>query len=90
MDQAAKDRIRNEIEDEVRTLFPGAVRRVDWQSHSDDPALRAGRAAALAGPYRTARPTQRAARARRGIQEVPECPRPGRQAVPARAGTAVA
>src|SRR4029077_3851125 len=37
MDQAAKDRIRNEIEDEVRTLFPGAVRRVDWQSHSDDP-----------------------------------------------------
>ena len=37
MDQATKDRIRNEIEDEVRTLFPGTVHRVDWQSHSDDP-----------------------------------------------------
>ena len=29
MDQAAKDRIRHEIEDQVRTLFPGAVRRVE-------------------------------------------------------------
>jgi hypothetical protein len=42
MDQAAKDRIRNEIEDEVRTLFPDAVRRVDWQSHSDDPHFEPG------------------------------------------------
>ena len=42
MDQAAKDRIRNEIEDEVRTLFPGAVRRVDWESHSDDPHFEPG------------------------------------------------
>ena len=37
MDQATKDRIRYEVEDEVRTLFPDAVRRVDWQSHRDDP-----------------------------------------------------
>ena len=42
MDQATKDRIRREIEDEVRTLFPGAVRRVDWQSHSDDPHFEPG------------------------------------------------
>ncbi len=42
MDQAAKDRIRNGIEDEVRTLFPGAVRRVDWQSHSGDPHFEPG------------------------------------------------
>jgi hypothetical protein len=42
MDQATKDRVRQEIEDEVRTLFPGAVRRVDWQSHSDDPHFEPG------------------------------------------------
>jgi hypothetical protein len=42
MDRATKDRIRHEIEDEVRTLFPGAVRRVDWQSHSDDPQFEPG------------------------------------------------
>ena len=42
MDEAAKDRIRNEIEDEVRTLFPGTVRRVDWQSHSNDPHYEPG------------------------------------------------
>ena len=42
MDQATKDRIRNEIEDEVRTLFPGAVRRVDWESHSNDPHFEPG------------------------------------------------
>ena len=42
MDQAAKDRIRNEIEDEVRTLLPVAVRRVDWQSHSNDPQFEPG------------------------------------------------
>jgi len=35
MDQATKDRIQHEIEDEVRTLFPGAVRRVDWESPND-------------------------------------------------------
>lgn len=42
MDQAEKDRIRNEIEDQVRTLFPDAVRRVDWQSHRDDPHFEPG------------------------------------------------
>ena len=42
MDQAAKDRIRHEIEDEVRTLFPGTVRRVDWQSPSNDPHYEPG------------------------------------------------
>jgi hypothetical protein len=42
VDQATKDRIRREIEDEVRTLFPDAVRRVDWQSHSDDPHFEPG------------------------------------------------
>ena len=67
MDQAAKDRIRNEIEDEVRTLFPGAVRRVDWQSHSNDPHYEPGELLPSADPYRTARPTHWAARARRGI-----------------------
>ena len=35
MDQATKDRIQHEIEDEVRTLFPGAVRRVDWEPPND-------------------------------------------------------
>ena len=42
MDQATKDRIRQEIEDEVRTLFGGAVRRVDWESHSNDPHFEPG------------------------------------------------
>jgi len=42
MDQATKDRIRHEIEDEVRTLFAGAVRRVDWESHSNDPHFEPG------------------------------------------------
>ena len=42
MDQATKDRIRQEIEDEVRTLFAGAVRRVDWESHSNDPHFEPG------------------------------------------------
>jgi len=42
MDQATKDRIRNEIEDEVRTLFAGAVRRVNWESHSNDPHYEPG------------------------------------------------
>src|SRR5215471_4271346 len=42
MDQATKDRIRHEIEDEVRTLFSDAVRRVDWQSHRDDPHFEPG------------------------------------------------
>jgi hypothetical protein len=42
MDQATKDRIRQEIEGEVRTLFAGAVRRVDWESHSNDPHFEPG------------------------------------------------
>ena len=42
MDQATKDRIRQEFEDEVRTLFGGAVRRVDWESHSNDPHFEPG------------------------------------------------
>ncbi len=42
MDQARKDCIRQEIEDEVRTLFAGAVRRVDWESHSNDPHFEPG------------------------------------------------
>jgi len=42
MDQATKDRIRQEFEDEVRTLFGGAVRRVDWESHSNDPHYEPG------------------------------------------------
>jgi len=42
MDQAVQDRIRHEIEEEVRTLFPDAVSRVDWRSHSDDPHIEPG------------------------------------------------
>jgi hypothetical protein len=42
MDQAAKDRIQHEIEDQVRTLFSGAVRRVEWLQHSDDPHIEPG------------------------------------------------
>lgn len=42
MNQAEKDRIQREIEDEVKTLFSDAVRRVDWQSHSDDPHFEPG------------------------------------------------
>jgi hypothetical protein len=48
MDQAAKDRIQREIEDQVRTLFPGAVRRVEWQSHRDDPHFQPGELASSA------------------------------------------
>jgi hypothetical protein len=42
VDQAAKDRIQHEIEDQVRTLFPGAVRRVEWPSPRDDPHIEPG------------------------------------------------
>lgn len=43
MDQATQDRIKREIEDHVRTLLPdGAVRRVEWPSHSDDPHIEPG------------------------------------------------
>ena len=89
MDQAAKDRIQHEIEDQVRTLFPGAVRRVEWPSHRDDPHIEPGEllpSLILTDP----RTAKRAARTRRGTQEIPEHPRPSSQAVPARAGTAVA
>lgn len=42
MDQAAKDRIQQEIEDQARTLFPGVVRQVEWPQHSDDPHIEPG------------------------------------------------
>jgi hypothetical protein len=42
MDQAAKDRIQHELEDEAKKLFPGAVRRVDLLQHGDDPVAEPG------------------------------------------------
>jgi hypothetical protein len=42
MDQAAKDRIQHELEDEAKRLFPGAVRRVDLLQHGDDPVAEPG------------------------------------------------
>jgi hypothetical protein len=42
MDQAAKDRIQHELEDEAKKLFPGAVRRADLLQHGDDPVAEPG------------------------------------------------
>ena len=42
MDQADKDRIQHELEDEARKLFPGAVRRVALLQHGDDPVAEPG------------------------------------------------
>jgi hypothetical protein len=42
MDQAEKDRIQHELEDEARKLFPGAVRRVALLEHGDDPVAEPG------------------------------------------------
>jgi hypothetical protein len=42
MDQAEKDRIQHEIEDEANKLFPGAVRRIEWLQHGDEPMIEPG------------------------------------------------
>jgi hypothetical protein len=42
MDQAEKERIQREIEDEVDRLFPGALRRVEWLGHADEPRIGPG------------------------------------------------
>ncbi|HEY6277271.1 MAG TPA: hypothetical protein VIX86_13180 [Streptosporangiaceae bacterium] len=42
MDQAAKDRIQHELEDEAKNLFPGAVRRAVLLQHGDDPLVEPG------------------------------------------------
>ena len=87
MDQAAQDRIKREIEDDVRTLLPGrrgAPGRVAIAPRR--PAHRAGRAAALPDPHRTPRTAPRTARARRRQSRNSRGhPRPGTQAVPVRA-----
>ena len=89
MDQAAKDRIQHEIEDEVRSSS-GA--RCAGSSGSRTTTTRTIEPGELLPSLILTEPPgrRRAARARRGIQEIPERPRPGTQAVPARAGTAVA
>ena len=91
MDQAAKDRIQREIEDDVRTLLPaGACAGWSGQSHSDDPHFEPGEL--LPSLILTEPPGRRRGRPEPGAgnQEVPERPRPGTQAVPARPGPAVA
>jgi len=42
MVQAADDRGRQEIEDRAKTLFPGALRRIRWLRHGDEPPLGPG------------------------------------------------
>ena len=42
MNEAAENGIQREIEDEVNKLFPGAIRRIEWQQHSDAPWLEPG------------------------------------------------
>jgi hypothetical protein len=42
MDQAAKDRIQQELEDEAKKLFPGAVRRASLLQHGDDRLVEPG------------------------------------------------
>jgi hypothetical protein len=42
MDQAAKDRIKREIEDEANKLFGSALRRVEWPQHSDEKMIEPG------------------------------------------------
>jgi hypothetical protein len=42
MDQAAKDRIQHEIEDEAKKLFPGSLRRVEWLQYGDEPVIEPG------------------------------------------------
>jgi hypothetical protein len=42
MDQAASDRIQQELEGEAKRLFPGAIRRVALLQHGDDPVAEPG------------------------------------------------
>jgi hypothetical protein len=42
MDQAAKDPIQHELEDEAKKLFPGAIRQVVLLQHGDDPQVEPG------------------------------------------------
>ena len=42
MDQAPKDRIQHEIEDEANKLFQSALRRVEWPQHGDEPMIEPG------------------------------------------------
>jgi len=42
MDQAARDRVQHEIEEEVNALFPGSVRRVEWLRYGDEPIIEPG------------------------------------------------
>jgi hypothetical protein len=42
MDQAEKDRIQHEIEDEANKLFRGALLRVEWPQHGDEPMIEPG------------------------------------------------
>lgn len=42
MDQAAKDRIQHELEDEAKRLFPGAIHSVALLQHGEDPVAEPG------------------------------------------------
>ncbi len=42
MDQAAKDPIQHELEDEAKKLFAGAIRQVVLLQHGDDPQVEPG------------------------------------------------
>jgi hypothetical protein len=42
MDQATKDRIQHELDDEAKKLFPGVVLRADLLEHGDDPVAEPG------------------------------------------------
>jgi hypothetical protein len=52
MDEATKERIKHEIEDRAKTLFP--VRRVEWLQYGDQPMIEPGEllpAGAEGGPH---------------------------------------
>lgn len=42
MDQAIRNRIQHELENEAKKLFPGAVRRAVLLQHDDDPVIEPG------------------------------------------------
>src|SRR5262252_5134005 len=42
MDQAEKDHIQHEIENEANKLFPGRIRRVELLQHGDAPMIEPG------------------------------------------------
>jgi hypothetical protein len=42
MDEAEKDRIQHELEDEANTLFPGVVRSIVLLQHGEDPLVEPG------------------------------------------------